>query len=73
MVDEHKMQVERGTSQGTTRVMAQLAGTVQRLSQDLGPNNIVFLSNFTGLELILPTIEVVLSGKYIFILFAGRP
>ena len=73
MVDEQNVQVERRTSVGPSRVMAQLADTVQRPSQRLGPNHIFFLSNFAGLELISRTIEVALCDKYVKILFAGRP
>ena len=42
MVDEHEIQVERRTFQGPLRVMVQLAGTVQRPSQHLGPDQLVF-------------------------------
>ena len=62
MIDEHKIQAERGTLQGTSRVMAKPAGRVQRLSRQRGSGQ-SFCPNLTGREPVLRTVEVALCGK----------
>ena len=42
MVDQQEVQVEGGTLQGTSLVMAQHAGTVKRPSQLIGPDKFFF-------------------------------